>query len=58
MDLIIIERSGLTAPRYLEGIFEEHVIPLAPFIGNNFCLMHDNAWSHVQGMSQSVPGRS
>lgn len=44
---VVIVRGSLTAARYVEEIFEEHVLPFAPFIGENFLLMHDNARVHV-----------
>ncbi|KAJ8716482.1 hypothetical protein PYW07_003109 [Mythimna separata] len=38
---------GLTAARYVEGILEDHVRPLASLLGEDFILMHDNARPHV-----------
>lgn len=46
-DLVIIENGALNANRYIEECLAEHVIPFAPFVGDNFCLMHDNARPHV-----------
>ncbi|ENN77533.1 hypothetical protein YQE_05981, partial [Dendroctonus ponderosae] len=36
---------------YLENILEEDVTPFAPFIGNNFLFMQDNARPHVREYS-------
>lgn len=46
-ELVFIENGSLTAHRYVEEILQEHVMPFAPFIGNNFLLMHDNARPHT-----------
>lgn len=46
-DLVFINRGALTAPRYITEILEEHVMPYAGYIGENFELMHDNARPHV-----------
>lgn len=45
-ELVVVPRPALTAQRYVEDILEEHVVPFAPFIGENFKLMHDNARPH------------
>lgn len=37
----------MTARRYIEEILQEAVVPFAPFIGDNFVLMQDNARPHV-----------
>lgn len=45
--LVLIENGALTANRYIEECLADHVIPFAPFVGQNFSLMHDNARPHV-----------
>lgn len=35
-----IDKGSLTAQRYLEDIFEPHVMPFGPLIGERFTLMH------------------
>uniref|UniRef100_T1I3P0 DDE_3 domain-containing protein n=1 Tax=Rhodnius prolixus TaxID=13249 RepID=T1I3P0_RHOPR len=39
--------GALTARRYIEEVLLEAVIPLAPFIGDQFILMQDNARPHT-----------
>lgn len=39
-DLVIV---GGRANRYIRDVLDPHVIPFAPFIGNEFIFMHDNA---------------
>ena len=46
-DLVLLDGGSLTADRYIKNILEPHVVPYAPFIGNDFLLMHDNARPHV-----------
>ena len=46
-ELILLEGGAMNADRYIREILESHVIPFAPFIGENFMLMHDNARPHV-----------
>lgn len=46
-DLVIFDRGNLNANRYVVEVLEPHVMPFAPFIGENFLLMHDNAKAHV-----------
>ena len=46
-DLHVFQRGNLTALRYISDILEEYVVPFAPFIGDDFMLMHDNARPHV-----------
>jgi len=45
-DIIFIEGS-LTAERYIEEVLSEAVVPFAPFVGDQFLLMHDNARPHT-----------
>lgn len=45
--LVVLDRGSMTADRYVTDILQEHVVPYAPFIGNSFILMHDNARPHV-----------
>ena len=49
-ELIFIER--LTADQYITEILQPHVVPFAPFIGNDFLFMHDNAKPHVARVAQ------
>lgn len=46
-DLVVVSRGSLTAQRYVEEVLQDHVVPFAPFIGDNFTLMHDNARAHI-----------
>lgn len=48
-DLVVVSRGSMTAQRYVEEVLQDHVVPFAPFIGENFILMHDNARAHVAG---------
>lgn len=49
-ELTVIENGSLTALRYIEEILLPNVVTFAPFIGENFVLMHDNARPHVAGV--------
>jgi hypothetical protein len=46
-ELVVVNGGAMTADRYIRDILEPHVVPFAPFIGNDFMLMHDNARPHV-----------
>jgi hypothetical protein len=46
-ELIFIEHGTLTADRYIRQCLETHVVPYAPFVGENFLFMHDNARPHT-----------
>lgn len=46
-ELVILDHGTMTADRYVNQCLADHVIPFAPFIGDNFVLMHDNARPHV-----------
>lgn len=46
-ELIFIEHGTLTADRYIRQCLEDHVVPYAPFVGNNFLFMQDNARPHT-----------
>lgn len=46
-DLVVIQNGTVTAERYILEILEQHVVPFAPYIGENFLLMQDNARPHV-----------
>ncbi|KAJ4437838.1 hypothetical protein ANN_13776 [Periplaneta americana] len=43
----IVDHGTLNAQRYIEEILEDHVMPFALFIGQNFILIHDNALTHT-----------
>jgi hypothetical protein len=46
-DLVFVENGAMTAHRYILECLEPHVVvPYAPFIGENFLLMDDNARPH------------
>lgn len=49
-ELIFIENGRLNAARYIEEVLQEAVVPFAPFIGEHFLLMHDNARPHAAGI--------
>ena len=42
-ELHVVAQGTLTAARYVEDILEQYVVPFAPFIGENFLYLHDNA---------------
>jgi transposase len=42
-ELVVVNGGAMTANRYTRDILEPHVVPFAPFIGNDSILMHDNA---------------
>lgn len=46
-ELVFIDGGRLNAERYIEHILEENVVTFAPFVGDDFVLMHDNARPHV-----------
>lgn len=46
-DLVAVENGSLTALRYFSDILEPHVMPFAPFIGDDLIFMHDNARPHL-----------
>lgn len=46
-ELRVIENGSLTAARYITEVLEELVMPFAPFIGDGFVFMHDNARPHT-----------
>lgn len=46
-ELVIFERGSVNAHRYVTEVLEPHVMPFAPFIGDSFVLMHDNARVHT-----------
>ena len=41
----------LTAARYVDMVFSDHVIPAAYGIGSKFLFMQDNARPHYNGFS-------
>nr|KAH0807783.1 hypothetical protein GEV33_015008 [Tenebrio molitor] len=46
-DLVFVENGAMTAHRYVLECVESHVVPYAPFIGENFIFMDDNARPHM-----------
>lgn len=46
-ELVFVENGSLTAHRYIEEILSEYVVPYAPFIGDRFMFMDDNAAPHA-----------
>jgi hypothetical protein len=42
-DLVFVENGAMTTHRYILECVESHVVPYAPFIGENFIFMDDNA---------------
>lgn len=51
-DLHVFNRGSVTADRYITDILEPYVVPFAPYIGENFLLMHDNARPHTAAIVQ------
>jgi hypothetical protein len=45
-DSVVIPRGSITAVCYIANILEPHVTPFAPFRGNYFLFIHDNAKPH------------
>lgn len=45
-DLVVVDNGAMNADRYIRNILEEHVVPFAPYIGENFIFMDDNARPH------------
>jgi hypothetical protein len=43
IDLVFVENGAMTAHRYVLECVESHVVSYAPFIGENFLFMDDNA---------------
>lgn len=35
-DLVILNNGNLNVERYIQNIFEEHVVPFAHYVGHNF----------------------
>lgn len=50
-ELHIVENGSLTAVRYVTDILEPIVMPFAPYMGNGFCLMQDNARPHTAAIA-------
>lgn len=46
-ELLFVENGALNAHRYVQDILQEAVVPYAPFIGDEFILMHDGARPHA-----------
>ncbi|CAH2095194.1 unnamed protein product [Euphydryas editha] len=45
-------RRGLTTQKYVEDILLDHVVPYARYIGEDFVLMHGNAWCHTASVTR------
>lgn len=52
-DLVVVTGGRMTADRYIRDILEPHVVPYAPFIGEEMLFMHDNARPHVARVVQN-----
>lgn len=46
-ELHVFQRPSMNARVYITEVLEQYVMPFAPFIGEEFLLMHDNARPHV-----------
>lgn len=46
-NLVVLDRPSVTAHSYIEDILQDHVVPFAFGIGDDFLLMQDNARPHV-----------
>ena len=46
-DLGFVENGSLMMYCYIQEILAEHILPLAPCIGDNFLLTEDNVCPHV-----------
>lgn len=44
---LVVVNGALNADGYIRDVLQQHVVPFAPHIGENFLLMHDNARPHV-----------
>lgn len=49
-ELVVVRGRSLTSQRYLYDIIEEQVVPFAPYIGEGFLFMDDNARPHRSQM--------
>jgi hypothetical protein len=49
-ELVHINGGRLTAHRYITEVLELHVVPFAPYIGDNFIYMQDSARPHIAGI--------
>jgi peptidoglycan/xylan/chitin deacetylase (PgdA/CDA1 family) len=52
IDLIGVP-GRLNAMNYIENILEDHMVPAAYGVGQNFILMHDNAKPHTAGVTRN-----
>lgn len=52
-ELVRIRDGTITADRYIQQCLEEHVMPFAPFLGENFRLMQDNARPHIARITRA-----
>jgi hypothetical protein len=51
-DLVVVP-VRLNAMNYIENILEDHVVPAAYGVGQNFILMQDNAKPHTAGITRN-----
>jgi hypothetical protein len=50
-DLVVVP-GRLNAMNYIENILEDHMVPAAYGVGQNFILMQDNAKPHTAGITR------
>jgi hypothetical protein len=50
-DLVVVP-GRLNAMNYIENILEDHMVPAAYCVGQNFILMQDNAKPHTAGITR------
>ncbi|KAH0821160.1 hypothetical protein GEV33_001631 [Tenebrio molitor] len=51
-DLVVVP-VRLNATNYIENILQDHVVPAAYGVGQNFILMQDNAKPHTAGITRN-----
>ena len=51
--MVVIDRGSLTADRYIREVLEENVVPFAPYFGDDFVFMQDNARPRTARVTQA-----